>query len=119
MMSGTVAYSHLVMGPDYSRAQSPGRRPRAVPLIAGGRGFIGRADGVVQDDRLVKILIEGRQVVVDDQDRGSRGSQPMKDGDNHLFGGHVHSRKGLVEQDEARLLRDRPSQEHALLLAAG
>src|SRR5690625_2810224 len=81
-------------------------------------GFIGRADGVVQDDRLVKILIKGRQVVVDDQDRGSRGSQPMKDGDNHLFGGHVHSRKWLVEQDEARLLRDRPRQEHALLLAA-
>ena len=70
-------------------------------------------DGVGQRERL--LLVVG-----DEQRRGAGGPQGLADLAAHLRAqAGVERVEGLVEQDQARLRRQRPRQRHPLLLAAG
>jgi hypothetical protein len=72
----------------------------------------------IDQEDMVEIASHRRQIVMHRDHRLAGRPQVFQHIDDRPFGGGVHPGKGLVQQVKLRLLRQRPGQEHPLLLAA-
>ena len=73
----------------------------------------------VQQHQPVEIVGRRFQVVVDDDHRLAPRAQLAQQVDDRALGGRIDAGERLVHEVELGVLRQRPRQEHALLLPAG
>ena len=91
---------------------------RVRPRRQDGRRIAVGQDAPVDDDQAVEPFDRAVQVVSRHQDRHPTLDEIAHDVHERVLGGHVNAGRRLVEQQQFRLLRQRPRDEHPLLLTA-
>src|SRR5690606_21351021 len=73
----------------------------------------------VEQRQPLEVITQRVEIVVDRDDRLAAGVQPRQDSDDGGLADRIDAGQRLVEDVQVRVLHERPSQEHTLLLTAG